>query len=116
MSEKRIECSLCRTGTYPHFGYTGSGVCDHCGAEWTYDEGDTLTEKSMRELWGKAPRWIPVGERTPEDREQCLVARGEAVGVAWWHSEPKKFIHEDIDNAWIPAHWMPIPSPPADCK
>jgi len=57
-------------------------------------------------------RWIPVSERKPEDREQCLVARGDDVGIAWWHSEPQKFIHEDIDNAWTPTHWMPLPEPP----
>ncbi len=58
-------------------------------------------------------RWIPVGERLPEDKEQCLVARGEDVAVAWWHSRPQAFIHEDIDNAWTPTHWMPLPEPPA---
>jgi hypothetical protein len=57
-------------------------------------------------------RWIPVGERLPEDKEQCLVARGEDVAVAWWHSRPQEFIHEDIDNAWTPTHWMPLPEPP----
>jgi hypothetical protein len=59
------------------------------------------------------PRWIPVGERLPGDKEQCLVARGEYVAVAWWHSRPNEFIHEDIDNAWTPTHWMPLPEPPA---
>jgi hypothetical protein len=59
------------------------------------------------------PRWIPVSERLPEDKEQCLVARGEDVAVAWWHSRPQEFIHEDIDNAWTPTHWMPLPEPPA---
>jgi hypothetical protein len=58
-------------------------------------------------------RWIPVGERLPEDKEQCLVARGEDVGIAWWHSRPQEFIHEDIDNAWTPTHWMPLSEPPA---
>jgi hypothetical protein len=56
--------------------------------------------------------WIPVSERLPEDKEQCLVARGEDVGIAWWHSRPQEFIHEDIDNAWTPTHWMPLPEPP----
>lgn len=58
------------------------------------------------------PRWIPVGERPPEDKEQCLVARGDDVAIAWWHSRPQEFIHEDIDIAWTPTHWMPLPEPP----
>jgi hypothetical protein len=60
--------------------------------------------------------WTPVSERPPDDLEQCLVARGEDVGIAWWHSGPQKFIHEDIDNAWIPTHWMPLQAPPRDDK
>jgi len=59
-----------------------------------------------------AAEWIAVSERLPEDGEQCLAARGDDVGIVWWHSEPPKFIHEDIDNAWIPTHWIPLPAPP----
>jgi len=59
-----------------------------------------------------AAEWIAVSERLPEDGEQCLAARGDDVGIVWWHSEPPKFIHEDIDNAWIPTHWIPLPEPP----
>ena len=57
--------------------------------------------------------WVPVKARVPdEDKEQFLVASGDYIGVAWWHAEPQKFIHEDIDNAWTPTHWMPLPEPP----
>ena len=114
MNEKRIECPLCRTGTYPHFGYTGSGVCDHCGAEWTYDETDTLTDNAMRALWEKIPRWIPVGQSLPESGKPvlcvddfdgwCEVLQHE--GLAGW---------VDIrgNKAYAtPTHWMPLPAPP----
>ena len=82
-------------------------------------KGRSQDEKDSFEGWWIAaldellPHWIPVGERLPEDKEQCLVARGEDVAVAWWHSRPQEFIHEDIDNAWTPTHWMPLPEPPA---
>lgn len=59
------------------------------------------------------PRWISVAERLPEDRDYCLVAVEDSLGLAWWHNEPtSKFIHEDIDNSWTPTHWMPLPEPP----
>ena len=56
--------------------------------------------------------WVPVAARQPDDGEQCLVAYKDSLGIAWWHSEPQKFIHDDIDNAWTPTHWMKLPEPP----
>jgi hypothetical protein len=125
MSEKRIECPLCRTGTYPHFGYTGSGVCDHCGSEWTYDEGDTPTEESMRDLWGKVPRWIPVAERLPDLEGDD----GGTPNVLGYYPDYPPDIQlvwytgngwEDGDGSGrdvkAPSHWMPLPAPPSDGK
>ena len=60
----------------------------------------------------QVPQWIPVEDRLPEDREQCLVAHAGSYGIAWWHSTPPQFIHEDIDIGWKPTHWMPLPEPP----
>ena len=118
MSENRIECPLCRTGTYPHFGYTGSGVCDHCGAEWTYDETDTLTDNAMRALWEKIPRWIPVTERLPDEYEVVMVgwAGRRDIGKGYlfngkWH-DPLACM-PDVNQ---PTHWMPLPAPPETSK
>ena len=112
------QCSLCQTGSYPYFGYVGKGVCNHCGTEWTYDEGDRPTEESLQRLWSKMPRWIPVSERLPEDDQQCLtvdkhgvprVARFDAIGDgerhSWYEEQEWKSVH--------PVAWMPLPEPPA---
>ena len=119
MDKKTIECPLCRIGGYPHFSYSGSGACDHCGAVWTYDEGDTLTDDSLRRLWEKVPRWIPVGERLPDDETELLVAfEDRSLGVAF-----AVFHHLDENDGpkWTdgngvelkePTHWMPLPDPP----
>jgi hypothetical protein len=125
VSENRIECPLCRAGTYQHFGYIGSGACDHCGAEWTYDEGDTLTEKSMRDLWGKVPRWIPVAERLPDLEDDD----GGTPNVLGYYPDYPPDIQlvwytgngwEDGDGSGrdvkAPSHWMPLPAPPTDSK
>ena len=116
MSEKRIECPLCRTGTYQHFGYTGSGVCDHCGAEWTYDETDTLTGNAMRALWEKIPHWIPVTERLPNER-QLVIACDTSEMVCSRIFEGGRWIGPATT---LPTngvtHWMPLPAPPTDSK
>lgn len=116
MDGKFTQCSLCRTGSYPYFGYVGSGVCDHCGTEWTYDEGDMPTEESLQRLWSKMPRWIPVSERLPEDDSVVLAFMPEG-------SELKPEVREMYfsDGEWMNdrghwpevTHWMPMPEPPA---
>lgn len=116
MDKKPIECPLCRIGKYPHFSYSGSGACDHCGAVWTYDEGDTLTDDSLRRLWEKVPRWIPVGERLPPLGEDVLLMCGDEQAIGG----------RDEDGDWWglglgvvdkpPTHWMPLPEPPAELR
>lgn len=78
-----------------------------------------LADEEIRSLRAEIDRlrevngWVPVGARVPDcDKELFLVASRDSIGVAWWHSGPQRFIHEDIDNAWTPTHWMPLPEPP----
>ena len=110
---ERIECPLCPAGTYPYFGYVGTGQCDHCGSTWTYDEGDTLTEESLQRVWAKVPRWIPVSERLPAKDLMVLV---------WSQSDGLHLARLDLWGQWRDAdenfgkkitHWMPRPAPPA---
>ena len=121
MNEKPIECPLCRIGKYPHFSYSGSGACDHCGAVWTYDEGDTLTEDSLRRLWEKVPRWIPVGERLPEHGDAIWVYGKDVFMGEYWqgtgfHSYGASVDREGLNSETLHGvtHWMEIdePEPP----
>ena len=120
MDEKPIECPLCRTGKYPHFSYSGSGACDHCGAVWTYDEGDTLTEDSLRRLWQKVPRWIAVSERLPPEGQEVLAWNNGGQCEKPWqgcvlcehkNGEWREFQERDLYPGV--THWMPLPEPPA---
>lgn len=57
----------------------------------------------------KLPRWIPVTERLPEERQFVL---------AWKDEKPKGFICIScwmVDAGWAfkhITHWMPLPQPP----
>jgi|694.fasta_scaffold137644_4 hypothetical protein len=62
-------------------------------------------------------RWIPVGERLPEDDQQCLtvdkdgvqrVARFDAIGDGERHS----WYEEQEWKSVYPVAWMPLPEPP----
>ena len=123
-----VKCSLCGVGRYPSFGYSGIGVCDHCGTEWTYSEGDTITEKSLRLLWSRRPRWIPVSEQLPPPEELPYDSRPRLsveVLAAYQFADgsyEKELAHYDYDLGqwwdyrdkwhWAPTHWMPLPKDP----
>ena len=116
MNEKPIECPLCRIGKYPHFGYSGSGACDHCGAVWTYDEGDTLTEDSLRRLWEKVPRWIPVEERLPSEHACVLAYHSNAARIIAWHDGNGWQTDADTGGRGDVTHWMSLPPELPDVK
>jgi hypothetical protein len=99
------------------FSASAEGFNGECAFDHLSPDNQSL-EKTEGECVGRLSeeaakvQWIAVSERLPEDKEQCLVARGEDVAIAWWHTRPNEFIHEDIDIAWTPTHWMPLPEPP----
>lgn len=99
-----------------------------CGNSPLHDEL-ARAEERVRELeeenerLREAQRWIPVGERLPEDGE-CVLVLDESNGaittglhceqVPQWELAEGLFFHGD-KYAWI-THWMPLPEPPEEAK
>lgn len=63
-------------------------------------------------------RWIPVTERLPEEKVNCIVHYKHAycdnddywaIGICFYDGE--KF---QIDWAYKVTHWMPLPEPPKE--
>jgi hypothetical protein len=63
-------------------------------------------------------RWIKIGDRSPEDRQEVLIALSGQVYAAWYNLELNLYQDEDLDepkelNAGC-THWMPLPEPPKE--
>ena len=58
-------------------------------------------------------RWIPVGERLPDDGQRVLfILLGGGWPVAGMYEAGSGFIASCI-TYMAAAHWMPLPAPPA---
>ena len=81
---------------------------DDIKAGYTLGHADALI---LRELVEKT-RWIPVGERLPEDDIICLGIDND--GIAWTvHFEDGQFVPDTGSDELNITHWMPLPEPPA---
>ena len=83
-------------------------------AEDVLDEAATALEQLQAEnekLKAQVPRWIPVEERLPEEKQRVIV-RCERVGtsVGWilWGN----WMADIGPDAGKVTHWMPLPAPP----
>ena len=70
-------------------------------------ENEDIYEAIIKTL--EQTRWIPVGERLPEDKQRVFITRksgtiGYIMWNMWWH-EQKRY---PADKA---IAWMPLPQP-----
>ena len=85
-------------------GYKGNDCTFEQGADWLIANGVTVQE------------WIPVAERLPEEKVNCIVHYRHAycdnddywaIGVCFYDGEKFR-----SNLAYKVTHWMPLPQPP----
>lgn len=114
------QCAYCGAAM-PGFGYIGEETCPGCRLVWEYDEGDTPTIKSLRELVARAvaeattpaawttdtptaPGWYWCRwPDAPGDVEAVEVTRS-ALGTLW--------VNGNRLGEYAGREWCPIPPPP----
>ena len=76
-----------------------------------------ITAEEMRDICDevlqgrRVNRWIPVGERTPEDDTLCLGIDND--GIIWTMNFEDGVFCPDTGCSEIHiTHWMPLPEPP----
>ena len=74
--------------------------------------GDAVGE--IEQLPTAQPRWIPCGERLPEDDVEVLVT-DDAGGVQWLGVDKMMSYEDGSGRFWLisqhPSAWMPLPEP-----
>ena len=85
-------------------GYKGNDCTFEQGADWLISHGVTMQE------------WIPVEERLPEEKVNCIVHYKHAycdnddywaIGICFYDGEKFK-----MDWSYKVTHWMPLLKPP----
>jgi len=109
-----------RGGEFLHYRVFADGYMESLGdAGWVYTIEDDAAAKELARL-ASSRRWIPVGERLPENREdRVLVLMDDgSVGVAWdiLRLPVDKYLcsswDDRISSYDAVTHWMPLPEPP----
>lgn len=84
-------------------------------------QGKTKVLEKLADYWcNKAPKWIPVTERLPEQKKAhylCLLDDDSMAVVYWskvpdWASKGEWTWHNP--NWKEVTHWMPLPQPPKE--
>ena len=84
-------------------------------------ENATLKEllQAADQLKARAPRWISVEERLPEDQRDILTVNGHGLirimGLYHKHGDKWSWVHDErIKHYNDITHWMPMPEPPEE--
>ena len=89
--------------------------CDSCSAEaniehWNNRPIEDALRARIAELEA-AQRWIPVGERLPEEKQSVLALDRTGTAYHWEYSKC-------LSNIFVGyyTHWMPLPELPEEVK
>ena len=94
---------------------------------WIYFMGDEALNvfvDALELLKEKQPKWIPINERLPEEKETVLLSDGYDVSFGYMTTNRDFiFVDEALSKDELPikqkkrwgiSHWMPLPKIPKD--
>jgi hypothetical protein len=92
-------------------------ICDQKPTNCDCSEAERRMHAEIEELRGQLPRWIPVGEQTPDSAEIVLLLMPRNDGdfactTGCYIAETQRWFPRATRHGWLPSHWMPIPAPP----
>lgn len=95
ISEQELEeiCLECKMGKY---------VCDILN---TYNDLNNFEKTQCAALLKKIPKWIPVEDKTPDERQEVLATDGKYVYLVEYESDYGYGYMDGITG------WMPLPEP-----
>ena len=105
-------------------GCTGCPYEDPCHDIEQRILGEAIMRDALELLKEKQPKWIPINERLPEEKETVLLSDGYDVLFGYMTTN-RKFIFVDdalskddlpikSRESWGISHWMPLPKIPKD--
>ena len=104
-------CDVCNIGIMQHLRYTKGGDGSHWdGCEevhWDCRIAQLEAELARIAELEAERRWIPVGERLPEEKQSVLALDRTGTAYHWEYSKC-------LSNIFVGyyTHWMPLPKPP----
>lgn len=75
-----------------------------------------MKKKVAEWLAERAPKWVPVTERLPDEYVSvlCYCSRNDQYGCGEWRKEDNGTIYWAGLYGMMPTHWMPLPAAPSE--
>jgi hypothetical protein len=86
-----------------------------CGPDSANSKDVAITAWNALPRHDDPPRWIPLAERVPDNKQRVLVWHVDEISFArWYMRNDRGAFFDDVGELLLAWHWMPLPSPPTD--
>ena len=102
-----VECQSCGATGHVFWFILNNGNAHRIAIDnWNTRPIEDALNSRIAEL-EEAQRWIPVGERLPEEKQNVLALDRTGTAYHWEYSR-------SLSNIFVSdyTHWMPLPQPP----